>query len=480
MRNTKIVATIGPASNSKEVLGELLDSGMDVARQNLSHGDHEQHGDMIDRIREVSEEHEKDIGVMLDTQGPEIRLREVEEGTELEEGETVEIVTSDIEGDSKKLPVDYKDFNDNVSEGDEVLIDDGDIELVVEEVSDSVVCKVAYGGTVTSKKSVNVPGKDLGLHAPTEKDVKDIKFAVEKDFDFVALSFAKEADDIKEAREILKSEGGPDIDIIAKIEHLKAIENFDEILEVSDGIMVARGDLGVEMDAAEVPNIQKRLIKKCNREGKPVITATQMLKSMTDSPRATRAEVSDIANAVLDGTDAVMLSEETAIGQFPGRSLQVMAETVAKTEESIVDEIHHTVHSESANIADIICKNVWQASQYDDVDVVVAHTSSGYTARNIAKYRPKKRLIAFTDSRKVKRKLNIVWGVEAILTEFPEYVDEMICNSAKALFERGIVGKEDMLVLSAGVPTSVSGTTNMMEIRSVESLLEEHKEMNSS
>ncbi len=475
MRKTKIVATIGPASNSDKVMEEIIGAGVDVARQNLSHGTHEQHKDILERVREVSDDKGEDVAVMLDTKGPEINLQEVDDKISLEEGETVEIVVDVMDSNGKALPVDYAGFVENLEVGDMVLIDDGDLRLEVKEIGDPTVCEILEGGEVDSGSSFNVPEKDLGLHGPTEKDRSDLRFAAKNGFDFVALSFVKDPTDVKKAREILEENGGLDINIISKVEHSKAVENFEGILEVSDGIMVARGDLGVEMPAAEVPMIQKEIIEECNKQGKPVITATQMLKSMTDSSRATRAEVSDIANAVLDGTDAVMLSEETAVGRYPKRSVEVMSEAVEKAEENIQDRIHHTVRAENRSIADIICKNVWHASQDERIDLIVAHTSSGYTARNISKYRPSKRILALTDLEKVKRQLNLVWGVEPFYLEFSEHVDRMICDSAVFLKEKNIVEKDDVLVLSAGVPTSVTGTTNMMRIRSVESLLEEYK-----
>ena len=470
MRKTKIVATIGPASSSKDCLKNLIESGMDVARQNFSHGNHEEHEEKFRTIRELSD----DIGVMMDTQGPEIRLREVDNGTVLNKGDEVDLVTSDVTGDSDKLPVDHSRMMDYLEEGDTVLIDDGEIELEVESVlgDSGAKCSVIYGGNVSSRKSVNIPGKDVGLRAPTEKDIRDIKFGADLGFDFVSASFVKSAEEIRNIRRLIDKEDS-DMDIIAKIEHVKAVENLDEILKESDGVMIARGDLGVEIPASEVPLLQKKIIHKCNKKGKPVITATQMLKSMTDSPKATRAEVSDVANAVMDGTDSVMLSEETAIGKYPVKSLEFMSEVVKEVEDYLEDEVHHTVQVKSDNIADMISKNIWQASKEIESNYIVAHTTSGYTAKHIAKYRPKTDIIVMTNSKNVQRKLNLVWGVTPYYTEFKHHVDEMICDSAEYLYKNNKVDLSDTLVLSAGVPTSVSGTTNMMEIRTVESLIQE-------
>jgi len=468
MRKTKIVATLGPASESREKLEQLADAGMNVARQNMSHGTHDEHRQILNDVHSLGD----NVAAMMDTQGPEIRLRDVEDGTVLKQGATVHISAQEKPGDEDELTVDHPAMFDNLETGDTLLIDDGEIELEVEEIDDRATCSVIFGGPVSSRKSVNVPGKDMGLTTPTEKDVEDIRFGAEEGFDLLAISFVKSAEDIHRIQDLL-DEHDSDMDIIAKIEHIKAVENLDEIIEAADGLMVARGDLGVEISASDVPLLQKKIIKRCNRAGKPVIVATQMLKSMTKSPRATRAEVSDIANAVLDGTDAVMLSEETAVGDYPVKSVSFMSEVVAKIETSLEEDVHHTVKSQSKNIADIICKNVWQASRETQVEYIVAHTSSGYTARNIAKYRPNTDIIAFTDSAAVKRKLSLVWGVDAYHADFPEPVDEMICQSAERLYQDGLVGTDDTLVLSAGVPTSVSGTTNMLEIRTVKGLLDE-------
>ena len=468
MKNTKIVSTIGPATDTKQKLEKIIDSGVDVVRQNFSHVDHEQHGKIYDRIRDVSEK----TAVMIDTKGPEIRLGEVKEDTELETGHNVELTTDEeIIGDEKILSVNYSDFLDHIEAGDEVRIDDGKIELQVEKVDDTAECTVVYGGEVSSRKAVNVPGKDIGLSAPTEKDVEDIEFAAQKGYDFVSLSFVKQASDVEEVREILE-EHNSEMHIISKIEHAKAVENFDEILEASDAIMVARGDLGVELPASKLPMMQKQMIEKCNKAGKPVITATQMLESMTENPTATRAEISDVANAVLDGTDAVMLSGETAIGEYPVKTVKFMANVVEEAEASMGETTHHTVKQPPKTTREIICKNVWQASRDSKADYITAHTSSGSTARNISKYRPENPIIAFTDSEIVERQLQLAWGVRPYYEEFPSDVEGMLETSAQRMKTLGLAEGDDKLVLSAGIPTNVTGTTNMMQIRTVESILE--------
>jgi len=466
MRKTKIVATIGPASQEQEVLRQLIDGGLDVARLNFSHGTHEQHGRNIDAIREISGE----VAIMLDTQGPEIRLGVMEQPVELLEGATVTLTTDDAEGKGT-LPVAHPGFLEHIGEGDTILIADGAVALDVEHVGDVASCRVRYGGTVSSQQSVNVPGRDLDLEAPTDKDRRDIRYGVEKDVDFVAASFVESAAEVRRIRELLRSQGSQ-AGVVPKIESMQALENIDAIIAAADGVMVARGDLGVEIPASDVPLTQKNIIRKCNARGTPVITATQMLESMTDHPRATRAEASDVANAVLDGTDAVMLSAETAVGAYPVEAFMFMAEVLEKVETFFRDNVHRTVESGSDTVADIICKNVWQVCSEIDVDYIVAHTSSGSTARNISKYRPMTDIIAFTNSRMVQRQLRLVWGVRPYHIEFKEYFDDLIHDTTSFLKQTGQVTDDDTLVITAGVPNSVTGITNLMEIRRVDSILD--------
>ncbi len=468
MRKTKIVATLGPASYDEQEIGKLVESGVDVFRQNLSHGTQDEHQKTLENIRDLSDE----AGVMMDTQGPEVRLKQVKENTEIAKGEEIRLVSSEIEGSEDVYPVDHPDFEDYIDVGDKILIDDGQIELEVLEVDGSMRCEVIHGGKVLSRKSVNVPGKDLGLKTPTEKDIDDIKFGCKADFDFVSASFVKTSKDIRKIKDILEKNDS-EMDVIAKIEHLKAVENIDDIIEVSDGLMIARGDLGVEVPASDVPVLQKEIIEKANRKEVPVIIATQMLKSMTESPRATRAEVSDVANAVIDGACAAMLSEETAIGRYPVRSVEFMAEVLEKMEDYVKGREFSVMDVKGEDVAEIIAKNVSQAARDLDVKYIVVHTSSGYTARKIAKFRPDVDIIAFTDRRSVQRKLSLVWGVKAYHSEFPEHVDQMVCGTAERLFEMGEVEEDDQLLITAGVPAPVTGITNMMQIRTVESLLEE-------
>jgi len=468
MKKTKIVSTIGPSTNSKRKIDELINAGVNVFRQNFSHVDHKVHGEIFDRIRETSEK----TAVMMDTKGPEIRLGEIKEDTELEEGHSFTLTTEEIEGDSEKAYINHEKLPEYVESGDEIRIDDGKIEVEIDSVEGNEIhCTVVFGGEISTRKAVNVPGKDIGLSAPTEKDLRDIKFAAEKGYDFLSLSFVKQASDVEKARDILEKHDS-DMHIISKIEHRKAVENFDEILEASDAIMVARGDLGVEMPPAKLPKLQKDMIEKCNLAGKPVITATQMLESMTESPTATRAEISDVGNAVLDGTDAVMLSGETAIGDYPVKTVKFMSEIVREVEQSMNGDIHHTVKERPETTREIICKNVWQASRDGEADYIVAHTTSGSTARNISKYRPQTPIIGFTDTEITERQLQLVWGVRPYYQQTFETVDDMIKSSAERMKSLNLVGKDDTLVLSAGIPASVTGTTNMMQIREVGEILE--------
>ncbi len=467
MRKTKIVATLGPASYHEMEIRKLVEAGVDVFRQNFSHGSREEHAKTLEKIRDISNR----AGVMMDTQGPEVRLDDLVKEKEISQGEEVEL-TSARHHEKDVLVLDHPNFKDYIDIGDKILIDDGQIELVVLEVHDLIRCEVLHGGKVLPRKSVNVPEKDLGLKTPTEKDVEDIRFGSQEDFDFISASFVKSAEDVENIRDILLQRDS-NMDIIAKIEHLKAVENIDEIIDASDGLMIARGDLGVEVPASDVPVLQKEIIEKANMREVPVIIATQMLKSMTESPRATRAEVSDVANAVIDGACAVMLSEETAIGRYPVRTVRFMAEVLEKMEDHLRGKKYPLAENKSEDVADMIAKNVWRAARDLDVKYIVVHTSSGYTAKKIAKFRPDVDIIAFTDRKRVQRKSSLVWGVRAYYSEFPEHVDEMVCGTAKKLYDLGEVEEKDELIITAGVPAPVTGITNMMQIRTVESLLEE-------
>ena len=468
MKKTKIVATLGPATNSIEQIKQLLDEGVDVFRLNLSHGTHDSHEETYEKIRSVSDK----VAIMLDTKGPEVRIGEIKPGTVLEGGSSIEITSQEVKGDNNMISVNYEGLIERLETGDNVLIDDGKVMLEVVSVGKNVECEVVHGGKIETGKGVNVPGKDIGLQSPTDKDVKDIEFGLEKGFDFIALSFVKDAEDIKRVRKLTQGyEEQPDI--ISKIEHLDAVENYENILEVSDGIMVARGDLGVEANAAEVPLLQKEQVRKANTAAKPVIIATQMLESMTENPIATRAEASDVANAVIDGADAVMLSGETAVGKYPVRTVEFMSEIIKQTEEAHRDKVHHTVKTRSDTPTQVISKSAWQASRDLSTNYILAHTTSGSTARNIAKYRPETSVIGISHNLDSVRKLNVVWGVEPIHIQEPESVNDMIHNSVSKLFQINRIEADDQLIMSAGVPSGVSGNTNMLQIRKAGEVLDQ-------
>lgn len=472
MRKTKIVCTIGPASESIEKLKQLMEAGMNVARLNFSHGSHEEHAARIVNIREAAKQTGKTIAILLDTKGPEIRTHDFENGqAELTAGQEVIISMEQVLGTAEKFSVSYTGLYDDVDTGSRILIDDGLIELeVIGKDNGEIRTKVLNSGLVKNKKGVNVPNVSIKLPGITEKDVQDILFGVEQGVDFIAASFVRKAADILEIRELLEEKGAKHIQIIPKIENQEGIDNIDAILEVSNGLMVARGDLGVEIPPEEVPLVQKSLINKCNLQGKPVITATQMLDSMQRNPRPTRAEASDVANAIFDGTDAIMLSGETAAGQYPVESVKMMATIATRVERSLVyqDIFRKRIEEVSPSIADAICQSVAHTALSLDVVAIVAPTESGHTAKMISKYRPKSPIIAVSADDRVCRKLALVWGVQAYLAQDPVYsTDEMLEGAIQASKETGIVKSGDTVVIAAGVPIGETGTTNLMKVHVV-------------
>ncbi|THE14739.1 pyruvate kinase [Bacillus timonensis] len=473
MRKTKIVCTIGPASESIEKLVALANAGMNVARLNFSHGDFEEHGARIKNIREASKITGKNIAILLDTKGPEIRTNTMENGAiELVEGSNITISMEEVVGTPEKFSITYPGLIDDVHPGSRILLDDGLIGLEVVEVSHQnreILTKVLNSGTLKNKKGVNVPGVSVNLPGITEKDAKDIVFGVQQDVDYIAASFVRRASDVLEIRELLEENNGKNIQIIPKIENQEGVDNIDEILEVSDGLMVARGDLGVEIPAEEVPLVQKDLIKKCNAAGKPVITATQMLDSMQRNPRPTRAEASDVANAIFDGTDAIMLSGETAAGSYPVEAVQTMHNIASRAEEALV---HREILSQRSKISgttitDAIGQSVAHTALNLDVSAIVTPTESGHTARMISKYRPKAPIIAVTASESTTRKLSLVWGVYPQTGNVAKSTDEMLDNSVDVALGTGIIKPGDLVVITAGVPVGERGTTNIMKIHVV-------------
>lgn len=469
MRRTKIVCTIGPASEQPEVLKKLILAGMNVARLNFSHGSHEEHEVRIDRIRKCAKELGRNIAIMLDTKGPEIRTGILKDGqVNLQNGDLFTFTPEEIEGTQERVSITYDQLAKDVQVGTTILIDDGLIELKVEEIKgQDVTCRIMDGGLLKNRKGVNLPKVLVNLPSITEKDISDIAFGVRKKVDFIAASFVRKASDVLQIRQLLEEQGA-NISIIAKIENEEGVQNSEDILGVADGLMVARGDLGVEIPAEEVPLVQKRLIASCNRIGKPVITATQMLDSMQNNPRPTRAEASDVANAIFDGTDAIMLSGETAAGKYPVESVETMARIACRAESSpmyqerirqdfqgrltITDAMGHAVSSTAASL---------------NATAILTPTESGYTARVVSKHRPSCPIIAATPHEHVVNKLLLVWGVYPFLFESPDNTDEMMEKAIQATVKQKIIKHGDLIVITAGVPVREPGTTNMMKVHVV-------------
>ncbi|WP_442601470.1 pyruvate kinase [Paenibacillus sp. KN14-4R] len=471
MRKTKIVCTIGPASESLENLKKLIEAGMNVARLNFSHGDFAEHGARITNIRQAAKEVGKTVAILLDTKGPEIRTGKLKvEPIELVQDQYVTLTTEEILGDENRISITYEDLPKDVSVGSTILIDDGLIGLSVVEISATdIKCLITNGGTIKSKKGVNVPGVQIKLPGITEKDANDIVFGIEQDVDFIAASFVRKASDVMEIRELLEKHGAEHIQIISKIENQEGVENLDEILKVSDGLMVARGDLGVEIPAEEVPIVQKQMIKKCNVAGKPVITATMMLDSMQRNPRPTRAEASDVANAVFDGSDAVMLSGETAAGKYPVESVQTMARIAERAEASLeYREIFiRQAQAQQTTVTEAISQAVANSALELNAGAIVTATESGYTARMVSKYRPKSPIVAVTTSERIMRRLTLVWGVETIQTPAVYTTDELFDNAVEYTLNAGRISLGDIVVITAGVPVGRAGTTNIMKVHQV-------------
>jgi pyruvate kinase len=467
MRRTKIVCTIGPSSESPEVLRELIQNGMNVARMNFSHGTHEEHLKKIETIRLISRELDKPVAILQDLCGPKIRTGIIEGvGIELVPGKELILTNEDITGTGNRVSVSYYNLPDEVNIGDSILLADGMFELCVKEkTATDICCDIVYGGLLTSHKGINLPGTSLNIPALTAKDKKDLCFGLKNDVDFVALSFVKSIDDVMEIKEAIKA-AGKDTPVISKIEKHEAIQNIDEILTASDGIMVARGDLGVEIPLEDVPGIQKMLVKKSVAAGKPVIIATQMLKSMVDSPRPTRAEAADVANAVIDGTDALMLSEETANGNFPVEALTFMGKIALKAE----DNYRHDKFLETNKTGDIAASVSYAASvlaESLDAKAIVASTKSGFTARQISRCRPDADIIALSPDKRALRQLCLCWGCVPSYICDPKDTDEMIEKGTKAALRTGLVHENDTIIITAGHPMWVPGTTNMVKVKHI-------------
>lgn len=471
MRRTKIICTLGPASDTDELVRSLIQSGMNCARLNFSHGLHEEHAERINRVRRISNELGREVPVLLDTKGPEIRLKDFKSGfIMLENGE--EFILDDKQdelGDECRVAISYPKLLSQLKEGTAVLIDDGKVALVVKSVDPSgrsVVCTVMNGGKISNRKGINVPDFNIDMPFISKDDYSDILFGIEHKVDYIAASFVRNADDVKELRHILNDNGGEAIRIISKIENSQGIENINEILKVTDGIMIARGDLGVEIPFMKIPTIQKNIISKCNDTGKIVVTATQMLESMTQSPRPTRAEVSDVANAVFDGTDAIMLSGETAAGAYPVKVVQTMAEIAEASEKSVRHK--STLIREklklNRNIGNAVCASAYSAAEFLHADAIVVLTRGGRTAKHISDFRPECPIIAITMNETARRQLNLEWGVYPMKGEYRSTAHELFKYAQEKAIESGIVKSGDTIVVITSSDTQMAYGNDIIRI----------------
>jgi len=471
LRKTKIMCTMGPACDSVETLKELIRSGMNAARLNLAHGDLDDHKGRIDRVRQAADELGATVSILLDIKGPEIRTGVLQEPSyHLQTNETLTLTTEQIQGTASRVSVSYDGLTRDVAVGSRILIDDGLIELKVEAIEGTEIhCRILNGGVIKSRKGVNLPGVRTSLPGVTERDVMHIQFGIEQGIDIIAASFVRKASDIIEIRRLLEENNASHIQIISKIENQEGVDNLDEILEASDGLMVARGDLGVEIPVEEVPIIQKQMIQKGNAVGKPVITATHMLDSMQYNPRPTRAEASDVANAVYDGTDVLMLSGETAAGKYPIEAVRTMSAIAANIEASLnYDEIFQkktAIHK--TNITEVISQAAVSSSLNLDAKAIITPTESGFSARMVAKYRPKAPIIAVTADERVQRRLSLFWGVIPVNGPKVVSTDAMFASALESGQKSGLLETGDLVVVSAGVPVGQSGSTNLIKIQHV-------------
>ncbi|MEG0249276.1 MAG: pyruvate kinase [Peptostreptococcus sp.] len=465
-KKTKIVCTMGPATDSDEILRQLVLNGLNVCRFNFSHGSHEEHKERMDRTKRIREELNEPIAILLDTKGPEIRTGDFEEAIILEEGAKFVVTMDDCIGNKDRCTVSYKGMIDDVKVGDTILIDDGLVALKIVEIKgNDIITTVENSGKVSSKKGVNLPGVVINLPAVTDKDVSDIKFGIEQGIDFIAASFVRKAADVIEIRKILEENNASDIQIISKIESQEGVENINSILQVSDGIMVARGDMGVEIPSEEVPIVQKMIIKRCNVLSKPVITATQMMDSMIRNPRPTRAEVTDVANAIYDGTDAIMLSGETAAGKYPIEAVKTMNRIAIRTEETLdYSTVSKHAYMRGITVTDAISHATCTTAMDLGAQAIITCTSSGYTTKMVSKFRPKAPIIAATQSDKVMRRLSLNWGTYPVKSDLGENTDEVVKASILATREAGFASSGDTVVVTAGVPVGKTGKTNLIKV----------------
>ncbi|MCI8777187.1 MAG: pyruvate kinase [Oscillospiraceae bacterium] len=472
MRKTKIVCTVGPATKSEEMLRRLMISGMDVARFNFSHGDYSYHKECLDLVRKTAAELNLPIAAMMDTRGPEVRLGKFvdDKPVEIKSGDTYTLTTRDVLCDDKVGSITFKNLPGDVSAGTRILINDGVIELVAESVNATEIeCRVIHGGKLSNNKGINVPGVQLSMPYLSDADMSDLEFGAKMKYDFIAASFVRNAADINYLRRYTQSLGWFDVRIIAKIENLEGVDNIDEILEAADGIMVARGDMGVEIPFEQIPAIQKELIHKGYNAGKQVITATQMLESMISNPRPTRAEITDVANAIYDGTSAIMLSGETAAGDYPVETVRTMA-LIAETTEQNIDyksRFYKRGTDCNTNVANAISHASVTTAHDLDVKAIITVTKGGGTARLISKYRPLCPIISCTTSETVCRQMNMSWGVTPLVINEETNTDELFEHAVAAAKESGLVDTGDTVVITAGVPLGISGTTNLMKVDTV-------------
>lgn len=475
MRKTKIICTLGPSSENEITVQQMINSGMDVARVNFSHGDYSEHKKKMDIVKKLRSELNKHTAIMLDTKGPEIRLKDFSDNkVTVKENDIFTLCLYDVDGDNNRVSVTYSDLYKDIHTGTKILIDDGLIEMIVEHYNEKeIVCKVLNGGVISNKKSINIPGIHLSIPFLSDKDISDIKFGIEQDIDFVAVSFTQTAANIKEIRQLLEKNGGSDIRIIAKIENAVGVDNIDEILNEADGIMVARGDMGVEIPMEDVPVIQKRLISKCYNAGKQVITATQMLESMTTHPRPTRAEVTDIANAIYDGTSAIMLSGETAAGLYPIEAVRTMAKIAERTENEIDYKKRFAMISSIpyTNVTNAISHATCTTAHDLKATAIITVTKSGQTARLISRYRPETPIIGCSPESKICRHMNMSWGVTPVLIDYQDSTDDLLDHTVKKVYEHNLINYGDLIVITAGIPLGISGTTNMLKVQLVGDIL---------
>lgn len=474
MRKTKIICTIGPASENHECLEQMIKNGMNVARLNFSHGSHAEHKRRIDLLRKVADDFGQPIAIMLDTKGPEIRTGKLKNGKiNLMAGQRFTLTTREVAGDENEVQVSYAQLAQEVQKGSTILLADGLLNLYVADATDTdIICTVVNGGELGEKKGVNVPGVRINMPFLSPKDIEDINFGIDQEVDFIAASFVRSAEDVLEIRRILESREA-DIDIIAKIESQGGVDNLEDIIKVTDGVMVARGDLGVEIPAEEVPLVQKTVVEKCNYAGKVVIIATQMLDSMINNPRPTRAEVSDVANAIFDGADAIMLSGETAAGKYPVEAVETMARIAKRAEEVLPyqEMLQKKSLQGTQSVTDAISYATCTTASNLSISSIITATRIGLTARMVAKYRPQADILAVTPDMRILKKLALVWGVYPVLTKETHGTDELLDEALAACLEKKYIKCGDMVVLTGGSPSGFSGGTNLLKVHVVGEVL---------